>query len=416
MPIPEGPHKTVNPDRLFHWNDSMAPPQNDLNAELRLRLKIPERQALLRSLIALVNDEYTNIHDRRKHNRYVPVHSDATAVLEHPGGSKVSCAILIYDIGVHGIGFATRSYLHQNTPITISMKTSDGEMTKVLGRVTRCEYYDNRFHRVGVVLNSKLDTRIYISEDEWDQHTSKSDNKNWMIPRKALHIESDELEANAIEMMLSNAKISSTNVSTMGKAIDAVQKNSYDLVLLSDTIDTSGVLSTLTHLQSNGYAGPLIVIASTKYSCDKTLSDLGVHSVMPKPIHLVPLISTLRSIFENRDDILSESSDIFTTLTEAQCDNTKLNEFLRVAQELGKQLDACISNDDYPRALKNCNSLYSAGAGFGYPVLSSTASVAVQTLNASCSAQESATEIRKLIRIIARLHGRKAAGSDKDAA
>lgn len=392
------------------------PSQNDLNSELRLRLKIPERQALLRSLIALVNDEYKNIHDRRKHNRYVPIHSDATAELEHPGGSKVSCAILIYDIGLKGLGFATRSYLHQGTPITISMRTSDGEMTKVQGQVSRCEYYDNRFHRVGIILNSNLDTRIYVSPEEWEQHTSKSDNKSWMTPRKALHIESDELEANAVEMMLSNAKIRSTNVSTIGKAIDAVQKNSYDLVLLSDTIDHSGVLNTLTNLQSNGYAGPLIVISSTKYSCDKTLSALGVHTVMPKPIHLIPLVSILRDIFEDRDDILSESSNIYTTLTESQCDENKINNFLQIAQELAQQLDSCISNDDYERALKSCNSLYSAGAGFGYPILSSTASIAVQTLNASCSAQESATEIRKLIRIIARLHGRKDASDNKDAA
>ncbi len=379
---------------------------HDLNSELQLRLRMPERQALLRSLLALVNNEYRNIHDRRKHNRYVPVHTDAIAELEHPGGSKVSCAILVYDIGPRGIGFATRSYLHQNTTITISLRTNDGEMTKVQGRVNRCEYYDNRFHRVGIVLNDKIDPRIYVSNDEWEQHTSNTDDKSWMTPRKALHIESDELGSNAIEMMLSNAKIECTKATTLGQALDAIHTASYDLILLSDSIDQSGVLDALTKLQTNGYAGPLIVIASTKYTCDKTLTDLGVHTVLPKPVQLKPLIVALRDIFENRDDVLTESSNIYSNLTESQCTDAQLTEFLRVTRELSKQLESCISNDDYPRALKNCNSLYSAGAGFGYPILSSTAAGAVQSLNASCSAQESSMELRKLIRIIARLRPR----------
>ncbi len=389
---------------------------NDLNSELQLRLRAPERQSLLRSLLALVNNEYRNIHDRRKHNRYVPLHTDAIAELEHPGGSKVSCAILVYDIGSRGIGFATRSYLHQNTTITISLRTNDGEMTKVQGCVNRCEYYDNRFHRVGIVLTEKIDPRIYVSNDEWEQHTSRCDDKSWMTPRKALHIESDELESNAIEMMLSNAKIECSRTTTIGKALDAIHTDSYDLILLSDTIDPAGLLDVLTKLQSNGYAGPLIVIASTKYSCDKSLSDLGVHTVLQKPVQLKPLIAALRDIFENRDDVPNESSNIYSNLTQAQCTDEQLLEFLRVTKELSKQLECCISNDDYPRALKNCNSLYSAGAGFGYPILSSTAAGAIQTLNASCSAQESSMELRKLIRIIARLHPRENTPGNKEVA
>jgi len=390
--------------------------KNEPNGELRLRLRMPERQALLQSLLELVEDEYRNVHDMRKSNRYVPAHTDAVAELEHPGGSKVSCAILVFDICKNGIGFATRSYLHLNTPITIFLRSNAGEVTRIPGRVSRCEYYDNRFHRVGVVLNHKLDPRIYVTSEQWELSSSNADDKSWMEPRKALHIESDELEANAIEMMLGNAKFSYTNAESLGKAIDAVQKNSYDLVLISDSIDQSGVLSTLTKLQSNGYAGPLVVIASTKYSCDQTLKELGVHAVLPKPIHLAPLIVVLRDIFENRGDTMIESANLYTTLTEAQCPDEKLILFLRVAKELSKQLDSSISNDDAPRALKNCNSLYSAGAGFGYPILSATASSAVQSLNASSSVKESAGEIRKLIRIIARLHGRKDANDNKDAA
>ncbi len=389
---------------------------NDLNSELQLRLRAPERQALLRSLLALVNDEYRNIHDRRKHNRYVPLHTDAIAELEHPGGSKVSCAILVYDIGNRGIGFATRSYLHQDTTITISLRTNDGEMTKIQGRVNRCEYYDNRFHRVGITLTEKIDPRIYVSNGEWEQHTSRIDDKSWMTPRKALHIESDELGSNAIEMMLGNAKIACTKATTIGKALDAIHTDSYDLILLSDTVDQSGVLNVLTQLQSNGYAGPLIVITSTTYTCDKTLTDLGVHTVLHKPVQLTPLIAALRNIFENRDDVLNESSNIYSNLTQAQCPDKHLFEFLRVTKEISKQLESSISNDDYSRALKNCNSLYSAGAGFGYPILSSTAASAIQSLNASCSAQESAMELRKLIRIIARLHPREGTPSSKDAA
>lgn len=239
---------------------------NEYDNEIRLRLNITERQALLSSLMTLTDGECQNHHDRRKYNRYVPANTDAIAELEHPGGSKVSCAILVYDISARGIGFATRSYLHQHTNITIFLSTTDGEITKVQGRVMRCEYYDNRFHRIGIELSNVINPRIYVTSDEWEQNTKLSNDKSWMTPRKALHIESDELECNAVSMMLNNASFECTSVDSLGKAIDEIQVNSYDLVLLSDTIDPSGTLNALTQLQTNGYSGAIIVIASTKYS------------------------------------------------------------------------------------------------------------------------------------------------------
>jgi len=392
------------------------PHHNDPQGELGLRIRPAERQALLRSLTNLVTNEYRNIEERRKHNRYVPLHSDAIAELDHPGGSKVSCATLIYDISRKGIGFATRSFIHLGTPITIELRTTDGEMTKVSGRINRCEYYDNRFHRVGVEILGMIDPQIYVSDDEWQRHTSQAENKSWMVPRKALHLESDKLASDAIEMMLANTKFGYTNVSTIGEILDEAQKNSYDLILLSDSIGRPEMLEALSDLQSTGYAGALIVLASTQYDCDETLSELGVRSVLIKPVLLSILSATLRDIFSKQGDILNESVNIYTTLDETQCTTDQLIEFLQIVRNLSNQLNAYISNDNFPKALSNCVSLHSAGAGFGYPTLSMIASEAVQSLNASCSVQESASEVRKLIRVIARLHPREGFEIDNRAA
>lgn len=126
-----------------------------------------------------------------------------------------------------------------------------------------------------------------------------------------------------------------------------------------------------------------------------------------KPVQLGSFIVTLRDTFEKKSDLLGESSNIYSNLTKAQCTDSQLDEYLRILNQLSKQLENCISKDNYEKSLKICNSLHATGAGFGYAILSTTAANTIKSLNASCSAKESSTEIRKLVRLVARMRSRK---------
>jgi|GEM_PF-3891010 len=50
-----------------------------------------------------------------------------------------------------------------------------------------------------------------------------------------------------------------------------------------------------------------------------------------------------------------------------------------------------------------CNTLHATGAGYGFAVLSDTANNAVTALNASCSAKESAADLRKILHMVERI-------------
>jgi DNA-binding response OmpR family regulator len=347
--------------------------------------------------------------------RFCPAYPEANAIIEHPGGSKVTIPVVIYNISASGAGLATRVYLHRLTPITLELITHDGEVILVDGQVQWCEYYENVVHRTGIRFSDKIQPRYFVDPDVWMRESVDDGESLWATDRKALHVEEDRLEANAITMLAKNANIECENAVTIGQAADLVQANSYDLVLLSDTLSNENAVEAVSHLRTSGYSGPIFVLTTSAHCREDAFSGLGVNAILSKPVQLVPMMSALRDLFE-QETTLSGTQPIYSTLTAAQCSTHALEEYLALTAQCALKLDEVLKTDDLSVALKLCTSLHSSGAGFGYQELSATASDVIQSLNASCSVRESAVKVRSLIRFLSRLKSRPSDGSEQAAA
>lgn len=339
--------------------------------------------------------------------RFCPAYPEANAIIEHPGGSKVRIPIVTYNISASGAGLATRVYLHRLTPITLELITHDGEVALVHGKVQWCEYYENVVHRTGIRFDEKIQPRLFVDPEVWIREATDESDSAWKNERVALHVDDDELEANAISMLLKNANFKCESTETMGQAADLVQGHSYDLVLLSDTLDEVDGAEAVSRLRTCGYSGPIIVLAESAHKREDVFSGLGVNAIMSRPVQLVPLMSTLRDVFE-QGSMLCGTQPVYSSLTAAQCTTESLEKYLELTKKCAAQLNEVLKTDDLDVALKMCGSLRASGAGYGYEVLSSMAADATQALNASCSVRETAVKIRSLIRYMSRLAVRPA--------
>ncbi len=364
-----------------------------------------DRALLVQTLGALDESDGGHRAWNGRDARYCPAQPDATAIIEHPGGSKVSTPVVVYNISSSGAGLATKLYLHRLTPITLQLVTHDGSIVPAQGKVQWCEYYENGMHRTGVRFDTKIKPRAFVDPEVWLRESNGDADSLWSVSRKALHIEEDELEANAVAMLTKNANIKCVNESTMGRASDLVQSNSFDIVFLSDTMSDGNAVESVSHLRTIGYSGPIFVLTAGCHTKDESFEGLGVNAVLPKPVQLVSMMSALRDLFEQGEE-LSGTQPIFSSLTESQCSTESLKKYLELTTKCARKLDEVLKTNDLNVALKLCNSLHSSGAGYGYNELSKTAQDVIQKLNASNSVRESAVQIRSLIRLLSRLDSR----------
>ncbi len=303
---------------------------------------------------------------------------------------------------------ATRGYLHKGTPVSVRISTNDNEMCMLPGIVQWCSYFDKQVHCVEILPIDQIDPRLFVSNDTWVQLPADTDDTEWMKRRTALVIEDSQLEFNVLSMLLANANITVQQADSLGAAIDRVQKKPFDIIILSDSLESgTRTEDAIQKLQTHGYVGPIIVYTSSKNNRDHSLKDAGAAAVLQSPLQLGSLLAELRDAFEASRDPMSGTAVIYSTLSATQCPDNQLAEYLKMVAQYAQRLDTCIKSDDSTLASKLCSSLHSTGAGYGYPMLSSVASSVVQSLHASCSAKESSTEIRKLIRIIGRLQTRE---------
>ncbi len=343
----------------------------------------------------------------RSQPRYIPLVSKIEVQFEQPGGSVSSTTALLVNLSRDGACIATRSYQHNGTKLRLNLIMNGGDTTIVHGTVRWCNYFCEQSHESGISFEEPIDPRHFISTDDWNESGSIS-TFEWTTQREALVLADDDLSFSVIKMLLKNANTTASKASSIGEAIDLVQKKSYDAIFLTDTSDTTAAESDIATLQANGYAGPILVESISLSSRKKLLLNAGATSVLQKPIQLAPLLTELRDSIEHAESEDAGSTPIFSTLTQKQCDDKSLEEYIIAISRSSKILHNAINNDDLDSALSVCNALLASGSGFGYPLISSTAMVVTKALNASGSCKESSIEIRSLIKLIARIHTRQA--------
>lgn len=126
---------------------------------------------------------------------------------------------------------------------------------------------------------------------------------------KVLIIE-DELElARSIKTYLSMNAFVCDIIDNVNSAIESIQKNTYDCIVLDITLPDGSGLDILKELkQANNPSGVLII--SAKNSLDDKVKglEIGADDYLTKPFHLSELAARINSI--NRRRIFSGSNDI----------------------------------------------------------------------------------------------------------
>lgn len=81
----------------------------------------------------------------------------------HLGGARTRVQAPGRDLSTNGLGLFHSSYLHPGTLAGATLRTTDGESFRVMGRVMRCTHVRGPVHEVGIVLDAEIDPTMFIT-------------------------------------------------------------------------------------------------------------------------------------------------------------------------------------------------------------------------------------------------------------
>jgi hypothetical protein len=126
-----------------------------------LRLSAKEAEILVAALNDRENDEEGK--KQRKSDRF-PYHVPAGLQVdfrnarEHIG----SFVVAPRNISIGGIAFLHGAFVYDNVECNISLRTRDGEIVVVEGRVARCRTIHGRIHEIGVAFEKPLEIDRFV--------------------------------------------------------------------------------------------------------------------------------------------------------------------------------------------------------------------------------------------------------------
>ncbi len=349
------------------------------------------------------NDTQSN---NREHHRFTPFNNESVATFQHPGDTKDKCQALLLDISASGVGIAIKGFLHKGTSISISIYSNDGQCHTISGFVRWCEFFDKQIHMIGVSLFEQIDPRNFAKDIGMITLSISNDDTAWITERHALAIQDDQNEFNALQSLMLNANIKASQANTVKAALQGIKEVLVDLLVLYDSpYDKTDAHKTIKKLKNKDYTGPIIVLSNSSEARKESLLKAGAITVIQRPLELPVLLNELRDIFNINPAPTDSTAPIHSTLSTQHCSESFFNKYIGLINESIPRLEINIKDDDSAAALKICSTLYSTGAKFGFPLLSTAAHQATNALNTTNSTKESEIHLRNLIHIIRRLKG-----------
>lgn len=320
----------------------------------------------------------------------------------HPGGSVACSKCIMLDISAGGASLLYPGFLHARTECVLHTNSLDGESVMLPAEIVWCRFVTKSIHSIGLRWDKEIDPRLFIPSKEWLEQMSTSDGLvKAELNGRLLAVGINEIERDLISLYLDQTSIEMISVDFGGAAFDQFRKQSFDIIVIDADCPECAGDDLVTRLRAEGFTEPIVLLmdqrAITAPPPDKTVT------ILPKPFTKDDLLAVLRDLILANANPFTGSRPIRTELDLTSALVPAISAYIAKLRGFTTSLNAAITADRADEAAKILLTVRNTASGYGFPVLVEAAGLAITSVNASGSAEESAAQIRLLIRMINRL-------------
>lgn len=330
---------------------------------------------------------------------------DVKVCIEHPSGGFGRYLAYGTFLSARQIALVHGGYLHVDSRCTVRLPVVGGGEDAVEGEVKVCRHVQGSLHEVLVRFDTGIDPRRHIRFNDGSDGDDGDEINPLDLTGRVLLLDDQEAECRLMAHYLSSTRLDLRMFIQAAAALDELKNQPFDIVIcdlnLGENVKGESVISTM--VNDAGYQG-LIVALSGDMSPARVAEAkaAGACSVLKKPYTQRALMSTLADCLNeaglgpNEDPILSDRRK------QPGMDEL-VDWYVGQAKTMLHAIKKGIEVNALAEVRSQCEVLRETGAGYGYELLSESASDAITALDASCSVEESLSQLKKLELIIRRM-------------
>jgi DNA-binding response OmpR family regulator len=347
---------------------------------------------------------------RRKYERLKYRCGPIGVDLAHPGGSSSKVNVFMRNLSAGGACCVISGFVHPGTRCTVHLTNVMGRPAGVKGVVRWCTHVQGRMHQMGMTFVTPIDPRQYLNTAECREGAAAS-TSGQLVPARILYIDDESLGRELIKMSLRNSPMRVDCADSPAEARAALSRDLYDVIITDLHLGDEMAFDLIRSIRTGGFRGPILVLTvDTSSGAARHAVEAGADEVIRKPYDAGSLLLRVTHQIRSRnmptgdEPIYSQVEDVLS-LTEPV-----LN-YIEEARRKLPLLDRALQSNDVPLARSVCEALMATGTGFGFPIITETASLAMWTVNETNSVTEARDELRRLSHIVGRLAVRDRPGT-----
>ncbi len=340
---------------------------------------------------------------RRKYERLRYRCGPTPIALIHPGGSTTKVDAYTRNISAGGVCFLTCGFVHPGSKCTIQLINAMGRQVTVKGLVRWCSHVSGRMHQMGATFDTPVDTRQYVSSTTGRGAVAQRGLMAEIVPARLLYVDAEAMDRELMKMTLANSPMQVNCVDGPVQAMKSLVAELYDVLIADSTPVGQSGADFVKAVRTSGFRGPILLLTVDGNSAGaKAAIEAGADELIAKPYDAAELIRRVSNHVRARSAPTGDAP-IYSEMADALPSMEPVQNYIEAARRKVSDIEKAINEDDAELAASVCEVLMATGTGFGFPVLTDCATIALWTVKESKSVSGARDELRRLGQVIARL-------------
>lgn len=345
---------------------------------------------------------------------HVPVaQTNAVLTLSENGSAPITFVVIAYNLGRRGISLIHGRYVHPRTTCKIRFQSLSGQWHERTGYTGQCIHVQGLLHALLVVFDEpvNLDEFAHLTAEQENQHLREiaqeqpnTDNEEFSgLIGRVLFVDDQASDRKLLSHWLNRAGIQVTTVANSEAAMEHIRDNDFDLAIIDIFLNDESGNELIQTLRRTRFVQPILAVsADNQPETRENAIAAGADKFLEKPLDTHELIETCKQLMGF--DETSDQSPIHSEYSSDPEMVPLLTGYARTIADKIQELRDANSKHDYDRLESLANALKGSGTSYGYPAITSSATVALLALQAEMPNMD---EIRKavnsLIQVLSRV-------------
>lgn len=279
-------------------------------------------------------------------------------------------------LGAEDFSFLFGGFIHPGTRCMAQLITPHGTWNNAPGEIVRCRYISGNVHDITMHFDQAIDPSVYCAE---------------AVDSRVLVVEDDPSEAKLLTFHLQKLNASVEVVPDGKQALDKVQEQAFDLILMDILMPVMDGMNAVAELRRRGYSGAIVATTSLTGAEDRDRClAAGFDRYLAKPVTRQELSNVLGSLREE---------PLFSSLMDSPGMEPLIDEFVRGLPARIRILEEGVSHANVVEVQQMCRMLKAQGSGFGFDVITESAGKIEKSLLAGKGLDDVRADVALLIRL-----------------